>query len=442
MAENKLVLPLLKLRPYQKELWMQWFGKNVRRMSLEWMRRAGKDLFCLNIMIAEAIRELGNYWFILPEAQQIRKAIWEGVTKDGVRYLDYFPESMILKKDQQSMSIHLRDPKAPTKVGSIVSFVGGDRYDKRVGAGLKGAVVSEHSLQKPNLYDLALEPMLKETGGWCIFNYTPRGYNHATDMWDYLEKKEQHIASRLTNEELKLVSEDDINEERARGKPEEIIQQEYYCSREGAIVGSYYGDMLKQYKDHVGNYSYDAGYPVHTLWDLGISDSMAIWFVQLVGRDIYVIDYYENTGYALGHYASVINGKGYMYAMHHLPHDGRQRQMTSTEKAVTIEQQLKNLDVFPIKIHERRANIYGEIQRVRTMISRIYFDAEKTRPGYEALKQYRREFDEKRNVFKDTPLHDWTSHAADAFSILPNIESQVQQKRPMVSRQWNGNFVV
>lgn len=433
---EELQLPLLTLRDYQKDLWMKWFKDRSkgRRMSLEWMRRAGKDLFELNIMIAEALMDLGNYWFILPETQQIRKSIWEGVTKEGVRYLDFFPESMVMKMDNQSMSVHLRDPNSPSKVGSIISFVGGDRYNKRVGAGLKGAIVSEHSLQKPNLYDLALEPMLKETGGWCLFNYTPRGKNHATEMFDYLESNPKYITSRKTNDDLKLISEEDISEERARGKPEELIQQEYYCSREGALVGSYYGKDLKKYGDHYGSYSHDAGYPVHTLWDLGVSDAMAIWFIQLIGNNIHFIDYYENSGYGLGHYASVLKGKGYMFAMHHLPHDGRKREMTVNEKAISIEQQLKNLKIEPIKLHDPRHDIYGLIQRCRTMLSRCYFDKEKTKDGYEALKQYRREWDENRMCFKDTPRHDWTSHAADGFSMIPNIESKVMKRVPMRSK--------
>jgi len=434
-------LPLIALRDYQQEIWDQWFNKRVRKMSLEWARRHGKDLFSLNIMIAEAMIEVGNYWHILPESQQIRNAIWEGVTADGVKYLDFIPPELIHKKDNQSMKIYMIHPQKPTEPGSIISFVGGDRYDKRVGAGLKGAIISEHSLQKPNLYDLAVEPMLKETKGWVIFNYTPRGENQATKMWDWLETKEEYIASRVTIADTGIVTEKDLAEERERGKPEEIIQQEYYCSREGAIYGSYYGDMLKQYKkDHFGKFSYDAGYPVHTLWDLGISDSMAIWFVQFIGKDIHIIDYYENSNYALGHYASVLQGKGYMYAMHHLPHDGNKRHLTEGERAITVQQQLKNLNVSPIKIHPARGDIYGAIQRTRTMLSRCFFNAETTKDGYEALKQYRREWDENRQVFKNTPLHDWTSHAADAFSILPMIESIATRKRGAVTKKWSGNF--
>lgn len=433
-------LPLLKLRPYQQDIWTRWFKERIRMMSLEWARRHGKDLFSLNIMIAEAMLEVGNYWHVLPESQQIRNAVWEGITSGGKRYIDYIPPELIHKLDNQSMKIYLKNPTDQSKPGSIISFVGGDRYDKRVGAGLKGAIVSEHSLQKPNLYDLAIEPMLKETKGWVIFNYTPRGENHATKMFDYLAKRPDCIASRITNDDTHQVSDAEINEERKRGKPEEIIQQEYFCSREGAIFGSYYGDVLKQNKNKIGRYPYDSGYPVHTLFDIGISDNMAIWFVQFIQKEIRVIDYYENTNYALGHYASVLQGKGYLYAMHHLPHDGARRQLTDAEKAISIEQQFKDLGLRPIKLHPARHDIYGVIQRVRSILPRCYFNEETTKEGYEALKQYHREWDENRQIFKNTPCHDWSSDGADAFSIIVDIESNIERRPGTVSKAWNGKF--
>ena len=431
-------LPLITLRPYQQQIWNAWFskrGKN-KRLSLEWARRHGKDLLSLNIMIAESMVVIGNYWHILPQQQQVRVAIWDGITSEGEKYLDFIPDELIHKKDNQSFKIYMKNPIEPEKAGSIISFVGGDSYEKKLGAGLQGAVISEHSLQKPNLYDLGVEPMLKETKGWCIFNFTPRGENHATQMWDYLDSSSDPLekASRVTNTDTNIVTEEEIQKERERGKPEEIIQQEYFCDRSGANFGSYYGDMLKTYKDQVGTHAYDAGYPVHTMWDLGISDMMAIWFIQFVGRNIYVIDYYENSGYGLGHYAGVLKSKGYMYAMHHLPHDGRKREMTVNERAVTVEAQLKSLEIYPIKVHDRRMDIYGAIQRVRSILSRCFFDQQKTRDGYMSLKQYQREWDEGRQVFKETPLHNNWSHGADAFSILPMIEQQgiVRKQRSAV----------
>ena len=177
-------LPLIELRDYQQEPWDKVFVDGIKKLSLEWHRRAGKDLFCLNVQIAYAMLNLGNHWFVLPEAQQVRNAIWEGITSEGVKYLDFIPKEMIHKMDNQQMKIYFKDPKDQTKAGSIISFLGGDRYDKRVGAGLKSVVISEHSLQKPNLYNLAIEPMLKETNGLAMFNFTPRGVNEATKMQD------------------------------------------------------------------------------------------------------------------------------------------------------------------------------------------------------------------------------------------------------------------
>ena len=437
-------LPILALRDYQQEVWDAIFVRGVRKVSQEWHRRAGKDLLDLNIQIAYAMIDIGNHWFLLPETQQVRNAIWEGSTKDGIKYLDYFPPEIVHKKDNQQMKVYLKDPRDPAKIGSIISFLGGDRYDKRVGAGLKSCVLSENSLQKPNLYDLAVEPMLRETNGLLLTNFTPRGYNHATKLHDFFMSEPGCYAKTLTIKDTGLVTDADLDELRRRGVPEEIIQQEYFCSREGANFGSYLGDVLQKNKEKVTNLLYDPAYPVHTLWDLGISDSMAIWFVQFVGNNIHIIDYYENSNYGLGHYAQLIKSKQYSYAMHHLPHDGRKREMSMDEKAITIEEQLRRLEVAPITIHKPRNDLYGIIQRVRMLIPRCFFNAEKTKDGYEALKQYQREWDEGRQIFKQTPLHNWCSHGFDAFSIICDVENQnfraTGVKRPAQSKQWNGKF--
>lgn len=324
------------------------------------------------------------------------------------------------------MKIILRHPAHPEKPGSIISFLGGDRYDSLVGAGIKGAVISEYALQRPGLYDLAIEPMLRESKGWCLFNTTPRGENHAKGMYDFLANEPNALVCKLTIEDTGgIVTAADLDEERRRGKPEELIRQEYYCSFAGAIYGAYYANELEKYHDHVGQYPFDAGYPVHTMWDLGVSDSMAIWFVQFVGGAVHVIDYYENSTYGLGHYADVVLNKPYRYAGHHLPHDGTQRQLTLAEKAQSIQNQLIRAGLNQVDVISRTNDVYGDIQAVRAMLSRCYFDAEKTKDGYLALKQYRREWDEDRKCFKATPYHDWTSHGADAFRMLPAVERKV-----------------
>jgi len=435
----ELELPLIKLRDYQEDIWDKLINLDYKETILVWHRRAGKDLFCLNYLIARALMDVGNYWFILPEAQQVRKAIWEGVTKDGVKYLDFFPKEMVHKIDNQSMTVHLKNPDNMSEVGSIVSFVGGDRYDKRVGAGIKGAIVSEWALQKPMLWELALEPMLIETGGWVVFNTTPRGENHASDTYENMKKMDDCLASLLTIDDTNIVDPSVIQRQRERGKPEEIIQQEYYCSFEGAIHGSYYGDILKKLKKtQVMNVPYDGQALVHTIWDLGVSDSMAIWFIQFVGREIRVLDYYEASGFGLSHYASVIQSKPYNYCFHNLPHDGGNRTLSATEKAMTIEQQLRTLGLENVRCIPRTNDVYGDIQMVRSILSRCVFDEVKTKEGYSCLKQYRREWNEKMARFKDSPLHDWSSHGADAFRILPYILQQSGGVKKMQTIRFKG----
>ena len=432
MLRLEIDLPILPLRDYQERIWDTLMEKDIKKAFILIHRRGGKDIFCLQYLIAQAIMVKGNYWYILPQQNQVRRAIWEGITKDGFKYLDMIPEQFIEKMSEQEMKIVLKN-------GSIISFIGGDRYDSLVGAGIKGAVISEYALQRPNLYDLAIEPMLRETRGWVLFNTTPRGNNHAKEMYDFL-KSEMELGKpafvcKYSIEDTGVLTKDDMDEERRRGKAEELIQQEYYCSFAGAIQGAYYADMLENCP--LGDYPYDQRYPVHTMWDLGVSDSMAIWFVQFVDGTIRVIDYYENHTYGLGHYADVVRDKGYRYLSHNLPHDGRQRQLTLDEKALTIENQLMRLGLENIKIIPRTSNVYADIQAVRGVLPLCRFN-NATKIGYGCLRDYRREYDDKNRCFKDNPLHDYTSHGADAFRILPYIYNTATKKTQFKARVASG----
>jgi hypothetical protein len=156
---------------------------------------------------------------------------------------------------------------------------------------------------------------------------------------------------------------------------------------------------------------------VETYWDLGIDDCTAIWFVQFVGREIRIIDYLEDNGQGLDFYADELIKRGYKYAKHHLPHDGGHRQFTN-DGAKSIEQMLNELTIRPTVVQERTSDVYADIGKVRGILPRCLFDADKTKDGLKALKNYRREYDEQRQTYKTSPLHDWSSHGADAFRLL------------------------
>lgn len=438
MQKQIVKFPLLELRDYQAKVWDYLAEHNTRKAFIVWHRRAGKDLFCWQWMIAQAMMVKGNYWYLLPQQNQVRRAIWEGITSTGTRYMDLIPKDWIYKISEQEMKVYLNDPADHSQQGSIISFLGGDRYDSLVGAGIKGCVISEFALQRPNLYDLAIQPMLMESGGWVIFNTTPRGMNHAYDMFNALKKDDNSYTSLLTIDDTGVMDKSELDIERARGKPEEIIQQEFFCSFAGAVHGSYYSDMLV--KAQVGDYPYDPRYPVHTCWDLGVSDSMAIWFVQLIDGTVRLIDHYEASTYGLAHYADVILNKGYRYAGHHLPHDGTHRQLTATEKAQSIQGQLLTLGLNNVDVTPRTNDVYADIQAVRSILPLCRFNEKATKLGYDSLKNYRREWDEDRQCFKNNPLHDWTSHSSDAFRLVPIIMRKATKPREYEAKRWNGQW--
>lgn len=401
----------LTLRPYQYPLWdyMEPCSDGKRAFQV-WHRRAGKDLLDLQIMVKEAAKTRHNYWFILPHYQQVRKAIWEGKTREGAAYLSFIPQELIRRKNKQEMYVELVN-------GSIIRFLGGDNPDSLVGAGPRGIVISEFALQKPSLWNF-LEPMLLENKGWAIFNTTPRGDNHAKDMYEAFKSNPAYYTSILTVNDTGVVGRAQIDKLRTEGWPEELIQQEFFCSFEGAVHGAYYGDLLNELEKqgHITAVPYDGAALVHTFWDLGLADMTSIWFVQFAGKEIRVIDYYEDHNKRVSDYADVLlNVKQYKYGSHNIPHDGAKRDIESLR---SYRQILTEAGLNNVRVHERTPSVHLGIMKTRAMLSRCWFDKEKCKDGIWCLKNYRRAYDEDRRSFKDVPEHDLASHGADAFRLL------------------------
>jgi phage terminase large subunit len=180
--------------------------------------------------------------------------------------------------------------------------------------------------------------------------------------------------------------------------------------------GAYYAVEMREAKaeGRITNVPYDRAVGVVTAWDLGVGDSTSIWFAQFVGAEVRLIDYYESSGVGLDHYVALLNSKGYIYESHVLPHDVRVRELGSGKSRLET---LGALGVRPITIAPQLMVDDG-IQSVRSMIPRCWFDAEKCERGVDAIRQYRRDYDDKGMTWRGRPLHDWTSHCADALRYL------------------------
>src|ERR1044072_1249514 len=254
-------------RTYQLPL-LEAFDSGLYNRFLQlWHRRSGKDKEDINICAREMARIVGSYYYFFPTYTQGKKALWDGIGKDGTRYLDHFPTELLDgKPNDTEMKVRYRN-------GSIFQVIGTEDIDRVVGTNPRGCVFSEYSLQNPKAWEY-MRPVLRENGGWATFNYTPRGKNHGPDLYEMALNNPKWYVSKLTVDDTKVLTPQDIQEERDAGMSEELIQQEFYCSFTAAIMGAYY---WKEYDEaekagRFRNVPYESAALVHTVWDLGIRD--------------------------------------------------------------------------------------------------------------------------------------------------------------------------
>lgn len=198
------------------------------------------------------------------------------------------------------------------------------------------------------------------------------------------------------------------------------------------IPGQIYKDEIDKAvgEGRIGEVAYDTRFPVHTYWDIGVGDAMAIWFMQYTGGAWKAIDYYQNSGKGFSHYRQILDQKGYFYGQHFGPHDLRKRQVTGTIEAETIADTAQKLGILFYILPRLDVNL--GILTVKEKFAQVHFDKEKCRLGLDALINYRREWDDDKKAFTDKPLHDYTSHAADAFRYWamapePALPNQMNQ---------------
>jgi len=373
-----------------------------------WHRRAGKDLLLWNKTIVAASQRRGLYAYLFPEKRMGKDIIWDGMDSDGRPFLDYIPPALLQSTNSTEMKATLRN-------GSIIKIFGVDHLEQ-VGFNPVWCVFSEFALQDPRGWNL-IRPILAANHGQAHFNFTPRGDNHAIDLWKRAEANENWFTQRLTVDDTGVISEVDIQEDRDSGMPEDMILQEYWCNIHDSAPGAYYGDEIKAMESdgRIGEFPYDDRLPVHTAWDIGVNDSTCIWFMQKSrgGQPVF-IDYHEDKDKGCAEYVEVLYKKrvdiGYKYGTHLGPHDLNQRDFstgtTTTEVAANLGIKFTVLE---------RGKLDEGIRVTRALIRRSSFDEKKCADGINALKNYQSKWDRKTRAHSKTPLHNWASHGADAL---------------------------
>jgi len=397
----------------------------AKRAVLVWHRRAGKDKNMVNLMATRAAMDTpGNYIYLLPQQTQAKKIIWRGIGADGIRFIDHFPAALVKKKYDSELLVELIN-------GATVQIGGADNYDAWMGTNPRGVIFSEYSLQDPSAWNY-FRPILAENQGWAVFIYTARGHNHGYELRNVAKKKMEEgdpdwFFSELTVDDTKrpdgtpVISRKDIDAEIEAGMPEGMVEQEFYCSFDAGLLGAYYADIISGMKKREGAtnpfglFPHDPSYPVITAWDLGLNDANTVWFVQPFPHGPRVIYYMEEANVALSEWVRRVLEMPYNYAAHIAPHDIETREQSTgvTRKEFAMDLGLE----FEVAPKLSRAD---GIEAVRALLPTCTFNLaeESVHDGLEAMMAYERVYDEKLKRFRDSPLHNWASHGADAFRTL------------------------
>ena len=364
-------------------------------------RRMGKTVSAINHIIKDAIlnqKEAPRYAYIAPTYGQAKRVAWDYL----VKYADPLGGTSNISELRVDFW------------GRRIQLYGSDNPEALRGQYFDGVILDEIGDQNPKIWTDIIRPALADRKGWCLFIGTPKGHNHFKELRDRAEKEDGWGLLEFKASETGVV--DDTELKAARNEMgEDKYRQEFECSFDAAVEGSYYGQILNELEDknHMQEIPRDELSRTFTAWDLGMGDSTSIWVAQLVGTEVRLIDYYENHGVGLDHYVKWIKDNDYTKAEHILPHDVRVRELGSGKSRLEMLEEAG----LEIKIAPRMGLDDG-IQAVRRLLPRCWFNVPQVQIGLNCLRNYRRDYDEKRKIFYERPLHDWSSHGSDSFRYL------------------------
>lgn len=397
VAEPAVIIPYAP-----RQIFLPFHARSQRWAVIVAHRRAGKTVACVNELLKAAVtcdKLDGRYAYIAPQFNQAKDIAWLYLQ----RYAGVIPWASF---NESELRVDLPN-------GARIRLYGADNPDRLRGIYLDGVILDEYADMRPSVWGEVIRPLLADRLGWAAFIGTPKGHNGFYDVYQTADNG--WYRASLKASETGLIGDDELAALRSQ-LTEDQYQQEMECSFEAAILGAYYGKEMRlaESEGRITRVPYEPGAEVITAWDLGIGDSTAIWFAQVVGREPRLVDYYEASGAGLDHYMRVLKERPYNYGMFLLPHDA---DVTELGTGISRVEVMKNLGMRHWRVLPRLP-IDDGIQAARLFLRKCVFDAAKCKQGIEALKQYRTEYDERHKAFRQRPLHDWTSHAADAFRYL------------------------
>lgn len=389
--------------PYRPRALQRSIHDRLKRFNLLVVhRRAGKTVLAINelikrVLTCELDRPRGAY--VAPLYRQAKSIAWD--------YLQHYCRPIPGAEFNQA------ELRVDLPGGGRIQLFGADNPDSLRGLYFDFIVVDEVAQIAPNLWPEIIRPALADRKGGALFLGTPKGRSYFYDLYNTVKNDESWLVEVHKASETGILDPDELAAARST-MSDDVYEQEFECSWTAAIKGTYYGDIINSLREQgrICRIPVETGTPVHTFWDLGRNDSTSIWFMQRVGFENRFVDYYETNGEGLSHYAKVLKDKGYVYGDHYLPHDVEITELTTNQsRRETLEQ----LGIRPIRVVPRVRDINEGIEMTRQKLSACWFDEARCDYGVRCLENYRKDWDEARQVFRSSPRHDEYSHGADAF---------------------------
>ena len=412
-----------KPRPHQKNLW-RYLMRGGKRAVAVWHRRAGKDEICMHATAMAMMDRPGNYWHCLPEFAQGRKAIWDSVNAHtGRRRIDEaFPHEMRSATLETSMQIRFHNQSTWNVIGSDSVSTGGG-----IGSSTAGIVFSEYALANPSAWAY-YRPILEENNGWAAFISTPRGRNHLFSLFQHASRTPGWFAELLTADDTGALSHEALAETLSEmcslygeDQGQAMYAQEMMCSFDASVMfGAFYAYEMTQVRKEGRIIECEPieGEYVHRAWDLGVGDDTSIWWFQpQPSGQLLILDHLAASGHGVEWYRDEIfkrdRARGWRHGNDYVPHDAKVREWGTGRSRVETMASM-GLKPFPVPM----ASLDDGINAVRRTLPLCVFHPRTEQGGIDALEQYRREWDDERKCFKQSPLHDWSSNPADSFRYL------------------------
>lgn len=394
------------LIPYAMRPQFKGFHETRKRFGVTVAHRGGgKTVAAINKLIRGALEcesPNGRFSYIGPWFSQAKDIAWG--------YLKQYSEpAWRAPPNEQDLRVELVN-------GASIRLYGSDNPDRLRGVHPHGVVMDEFASQRTGVWSSIVRPSLAINKGWVMFIGTPKGRNAFYDVWKGAQNNSDWFKLMLRGDTAGILSAEELEAMQEEMSPEEF-DQEILCSFEAAIQGAYYSEALRRMdaEGRIVEIPIDRAARVHTAWDLGRADATAIWFIQCVGRERRLVDYYEYNNVGFEHYAQVLHDKrqerGWIYGQHYFPHDVKAHMMDSALSRLDTLRSLGIEATYPAQAHE----VIDGINAVRRMLDRTYIDPVRCERGLDCLRNYRSEWDDKMRVFKNLPRHDEHSHGADAL---------------------------